>query len=358
MHKSKYDYLFKLLLIGDSGVGKVLLLASHTHSTPSNLPPCCPAVNESRSRLVCYDSTWRYPHLPPTRSPDTKRVWNRLVCCASTWRYPHLPPTRSPDTKRVYFQTRLAVLDTQQGKRVWNRLVCCDFGCPTPNESISRLVWPCSIPSKANKSGIDSFAALSPGATLICHPPGLPTPNESGNRLVWPRSTPSKASESIPDSFAAIPAAQHQTSLFPDSFGRARHPAKQASLEIDSFAPRATTICHLPSRPAESSLPPHLHFCHARSVGSVVPAAGKAASFLWAVLAIGASARSSTAAYFTKAWCLPCCSFRFPSILHFSAMPRRHHTTASKANESAWKGYAEFLEGQTEATKARLRFGD
>ncbi|KAJ3737247.1 hypothetical protein DFJ43DRAFT_987971 [Lentinula guzmanii] len=36
-------------------------------------------------------------------------------------------------------------------------------------------------------------------------------------------------------------------------------------------------------------------------------------------------------------------------------MPRRHHTTASKANESAWKGYAEFLEGQTEATKARLR---
>ncbi|KAJ3979504.1 hypothetical protein F5890DRAFT_1636398 [Lentinula detonsa] len=204
MHTSKYDYLFKLLLIGDSGVGKVLLLASHTHSTPSNLPPCCLAVNES---------------------------------------------TRSPDTKRVY----------------------------------SRLVWPCSTPSKANESGIDSFAAISVGrhqtslfpdsfGRAICHPPGLPTPNESGNRLVWPRSTPSKASESIPDSFAAISVGRHQTSLFPDSFGRARHPAKQASLEIDSFAPRATTICHLPSRPAESSLPPHLHFCHAGSVGSVVPA--------------------------------------------------------------------------------------
>ncbi|KAJ3791801.1 hypothetical protein GGU11DRAFT_751052 [Lentinula aff. detonsa] len=36
-------------------------------------------------------------------------------------------------------------------------------------------------------------------------------------------------------------------------------------------------------------------------------------------------------------------------------MPRRHRTTASKANESAWKDYAEFLEGQTEATEARLR---
>ncbi|KAJ3731411.1 hypothetical protein DFJ43DRAFT_1155656 [Lentinula guzmanii] len=30
MHKSKYDYLFKLLLIGDSGVGKSCLLLTQT----------------------------------------------------------------------------------------------------------------------------------------------------------------------------------------------------------------------------------------------------------------------------------------------------------------------------------------
>jgi hypothetical protein len=37
MHTGEYDYLFKLLLIGDSGVGKVRAPASGNHRLSSSL---------------------------------------------------------------------------------------------------------------------------------------------------------------------------------------------------------------------------------------------------------------------------------------------------------------------------------
>ena len=45
MHTSEYDYLFKLLLIGDSGVGKVRPALWHS---------CRPAQNASTSSPVCF----------------------------------------------------------------------------------------------------------------------------------------------------------------------------------------------------------------------------------------------------------------------------------------------------------------
>ncbi|KAJ3779600.1 hypothetical protein GGU10DRAFT_401438 [Lentinula aff. detonsa] len=100
MHMSEYDYLFKLLLIGDSGVGKSCLLLTHTlHPATSH-----PVARQQTSRAL--DS---FAAIPPRATP---------IC--------H-PPGRS-----------------------------------TPNEYISRLAWPCWTPSKANESGIDSFVLERP----------------------------------------------------------------------------------------------------------------------------------------------------------------------------------------------------
>ncbi|KAF9052699.1 hypothetical protein BJ165DRAFT_789789 [Panaeolus papilionaceus] len=42
MHTSEYDYLFKLLLIGDSGVGKVIISSIFLFSTINSPTPCSP----------------------------------------------------------------------------------------------------------------------------------------------------------------------------------------------------------------------------------------------------------------------------------------------------------------------------